>query len=558
LPVCNPGDLQVPVLVSPADGALVQMAGLTFHWVYNPTSCLPSNFEIQVSQSYNFTTYSGVTVDASEDHWSPNVGMLPATLYYWRVRATVVGGPGPWSPTWSFYTGPVCSPGSLQAPVPVFPLGFMFVYEAPWFEWSYPDTSCVSQGYHLQVSTSQDFSSLALDLRQANAAKVWHPIANFDDCSVYYWRVAAIEAGVDGPYSSTAMFSVNVAGGCTQPCTESQLVAPVPISPPHYSNVGVGPTQGLVPGLLEWGYPMPCWPQGFGIRLSTERDWSGPSLGGGVSPVTAPGGNWSPAVPLEAATQYWWEVFAGVGTTFGPPSPARSFFTGPECASANDAIPPTLLSPADGAVVDTLMPWLRYTPGQGGCVPDGYAIYLDTDPDFAGEEPYTSANFPGTTFIPDPVQDCMTYYWRVSPIQDEFILPWSEVWSFSTDADPNTVCAQGFLVGEALRDLACRFGPGYGWDIRWYWLLGEQTPVYARDMSGNWLAVQNQDAPDWICWVPRDGVDLTGAVENLRIFDGPTVCRRDLPQAECQAAGGTWVQPTGVVGAPAPPYCQCP
>ena len=43
------------------------------------------------------------------------------------------------------------------------------------------------------------------------------------------------------------------------------------------------------------------------------------------------GGNWTPALPLEPATQYYWEVFAGIGTTFGPPSPLRSFFTGPEC-----------------------------------------------------------------------------------------------------------------------------------------------------------------------------------------------------------------------------------
>ena len=557
MPICPPENLEIPVLVTPDDGTNVEIPGLTFHWVYNPAGCLPEEFEIQVSQSHSFDNLSGATLDVGESHWSPQVGLLSATIYYWRMRATVTDGPGPWSPTWSFYTGPVCEAASLVAPEPIFPAGYMFVYDAPFFEWTYPDDACVAEGYHLQVASDPGFATLVFDERRTDPSTLWLPTFDLENCSVYYWHVAAIQGGSDGPYSATETFSVNVAATCTQQCTEDQLVAPVPLGPPHYANVGTAPTEGLVPGLLWWGYPMPCLPEGFGVHLSTERDFSDSSLFGGVHPVTGFGGNWTPSVPLEPATQYWWEVFAGIGTTFGPTSPVRSFFTGPQCASGSDAIPPTLLSPEDGATVDTLTPWLRYTPGEGGCVPDGYAIYLDTDADFAGEEPYASLNLPGTTFIPDPLQDCTTYYWRVSPIQDDFILPWSEVWSFRTDANPNTVCAQGQPLGRAIRDLACRFGPGPGWEIRWYWLQGEETPVYARDMSGNWLAVQNQDDPDRICWVPRDGVEFPGSVENLRIFDAPTVCSRDLPQAECQAAGGTWVQPVGAV-AQLPPYCQCP
>ncbi len=138
-------------------------------------------------------------------------------------------------------------------------------------------------------------------------------------------------------------------------------------------------------GLLQWWYPMPCLPEGFGIHLSTTADFSEGSIGGGASPVTATGGNWTPVVLLEPATQYYWEVFAGVGTTFGPPSPLRSFFTGPVCEAAGGSEPPTLLTPVDGATVDSLMPWLHWTAGAASCIPDGYAIYLDTDDDFTGE-----------------------------------------------------------------------------------------------------------------------------------------------------------------------------
>jgi len=557
MPYCSAEELQIPVLVSPGDGMLIDIPGLTFHWIYNPAGCLPEGFEHQVSQTATFDSFTSTPFNVGEEHFSPEVGIASATVYYWRMRATVTDGVGPWSPTFSFHTGPVCDAASLVAPQPTFPLGYMFVYDAPFFQWTYPDDACVTEGYHLQVASDAGFTALVLDQRQANPAELWTPAVDYENCGVFYWRVAAIQGDSDGPYSATETFSVNVGASCTQQCTEDQLVAPIPIMPPHHANVGTAPTEGLVPGLLEWYYPMPCLPEGFGVHLSMERDFSDTSLFGGVHPVTAFGGNWTPAVPLEPATQYWWEVFAGVGTTFGPSSPVRSFFTGPECASPDEAVLPTLLSPEDGAIVDTLSPWLRYTPGEGGCVPDGYAIYLDTDPDFAGEDPYASIYWPGTTFIPDPLEDCTTYHWRVSPIQDEFVLPWSEVWSFSTDVDPDTVCAQGLLLGQAIQDLACRFGPGPGWDIRWYWLQGEQTPVYARDMSGNWLAVQNQDFPDEICWAPRDGVELPRSIDDLRIFNPPAACSGSLAQADCQAAGGMWIQPPGAA-APAPPYCQCP
>ena len=67
MPNCAPEDLQIPVMVSPADGANIEIAGLTFDWVYNPTDCLPEEFEIQVSQSPGFESYSGASLDVGEE-----------------------------------------------------------------------------------------------------------------------------------------------------------------------------------------------------------------------------------------------------------------------------------------------------------------------------------------------------------------------------------------------------------------------------------------------------------------------------------------------------------
>ncbi len=558
LPYCAPEDLQIPVMVSPADGENIEMAGLNFHWVYNPTDCIPEEFEIQVSQSPMFDSYSGVTLDVGEDHWSPAVGLLPATVYYWRMRGTVMAGPGPWGPTWTFYTGPTCESASLLAPEAVFPTGYMFIYDAPSFQWTYPDGTCVPDGYHLQASASDDFSSPVLDLDLAAPTTLAQPTADFENCGVYNWRVAATAAGSDGPFSAVNTFSVNAGASCTQTCTEEQLIAPQPMSPAPYSNVGTAPTEEYVTALLQWWYPMPCLPEGFGIHLATTADFSQGNIGGGASPVTATGGNWSPAVLLEPATQYYWEVFAGVGTTFGPPSPRRSFFTGPVCEIAGDSQPPTLLTPVDGMGVDSLTPWLHWTAGAGSCIPDGYAIYLDTDDDFTGEAPYSSySGLPATTFLPEPLDDCTTYYWKVAPILDGMELPASDVWSFTVRTGPSCPMS-GHLSGKAIRDAACRYGPGLAWDILGYFVAGETSPIAGRDITGDWYATDNPDNPGRRCWVPSDDIELLGDGSDMRILNPPLACKSSLDEDDCKQAGGKWIVPASNVKVPPPPYCACP
>lgn len=559
LPVCAVEDLVAPSPVSPANETSVEAPGLALQWSYNTSTCVPSTYQVEVARDAMFGPtgpISTATVNYGQNSWSPEVGLSFATIYYWRVRAAVPEGAGPWSAPWLFYTGPVCEAGELVPPQTLFPHGHMFVYEAPFFQWSYPEAGCLPDGYRVQASTDPGFGSITLDESLGWPAKMFIPTLDWENCETFYWRVAARAGGSDGPWSTVQSFSINVVFSCTQTCSDSQLVAPTPLSPPQHSNVGIAPAQGLVPDLLQWAYPMPCRPEGFVVRLSTEPSFSDISLFGEVSPVTIPGGSWGPSVPLQPATQYWWDVAARVGTTLGPSSLVRSFFTGPECAGGSEAIPPTLLSPADGAVVDTLTPLLRYTPGEGGCVPDGYAIYLATDPDFGGEPPYGWYNWPGTTFSPAPLEDCTTYYWRVAPIQDEFILPWSELWSFRTEVEG--ACLSGRIFGRARELLQCRFGPGPGWPILGYFLPGERSEIFARDISGRWFAIENPDNLGQMCWVLSEGVEPLGEVSNLRIYAAPEptaapTCRPELPQSECVAAGGRWVPTTAQGG-----YCRCP
>ena len=546
-PVCLPENLQIPVLYSPADGTNVAISGLTFHWVYNPAGCVPSTFEIQVSQSASFYNYSGTTLGADQSDWSPEVGLLSATVYYWRMRAAVPDGQGPWSPIWSFYTGPICDAGSLVAPEPIFPLGYMFVYDAPFLQWTYPSDACLPAGYHLQVSGSEDFSTLDLDLNMAGSSTLATPAIDLDNCAEYFWRVAASDGATDGPFSPTQSFSLNVAGGCAQACSPDQLEAPVPTNPPPGAIV-----DALQP-LLQWGYPYPCLPDGFTIHLSVDREFPDTSLFGSSGPPTMMGGNWSPPVPLEPATKYFWEVAARVGLTQGPFSQWRTFFTGPECESVGDVIAPTLLSPEDGAILDVWALYLSYTAGEGGCIPHGYNLYLGTDPDFDGEEPYQHLDYPGTA-IAVVLEDCTTYYWQVAPILDGFEQERSEVWSFTIRAEGP--CLAQLHEGIALQEAPCHHGPHPDWQIVGYILTGERALVYGRDMAGHWLAIDNPDNVGERCWVPREVIELPGGDSGLRILNPPESCSRDLSQEACQGAGGTWASGPAA-GAPSY-YCQCP
>jgi hypothetical protein len=558
IPVCQQAEqLGMPVLVTPDDGSNVEIAGLTFHWVYNPAGCLPNSFEIQVSQTAGFSTHSGAYLAASETHWSPQVGMNAATIYYWRMRAAVADGPGPWSPTFSFYTGPVCSADSLYAPALVFPISHLFVYDAPSFQWLYPDgpsNDCIPEGYHLQVSTSQDFSSPVLDLRQSDPTTLWTPVWDLENCSTYFWRVAAIAGETDGPYSTPEFFSINGLGTCTDPCTTDQLVRPNLLDPPSSANVGSAPTEGVVPDLLRWQYPMPCLADGFVIHLATSPDFSDTSLFGTTGPATSFVESWGPSVPLEPATQYWWEVAAVVGNTQGPFSYVRPFFTGPQCGSPYDLTAPTLVSPADGETVDTTSPLLRFAVGEGGCVPDGYAIYLGTDPNFGNADPFGVLVEPDARYGLVSLEDCTTYYWAVAAILDS-LGPRSETWSFTTQT--GAACGISLLEGLALETTPCLHGPGPGWPTEGYFALGERAPIYARDMSGQWLAIQNPDNISEMCWVPREAVEPLGDDSGLRIFNAPApACSADLAQEQCLAAGGTWAQ--RLAAGPPTHYCQCP
>jgi hypothetical protein len=186
----------------------------------------------------------------------------------------------------------------------------------------------------------------------------------------------------------------------------------------------------LLTPTLSWSYPdASCNPQGYRIELRTGPLFTDDLSGGTGNPSTT----WSPGSPLQPGKEYEWAVSPINGTTLGPIAGYRYFFTGPACDTAS-LHAPALLSPEDGASVTDLNPsliWLYPDP----CVPQGYAVNLSTDPTFTDTSLDGGTGNPTTRWGPGhPLSDCTTYFWRIAPMNDTTLGPFSEVNSFQTNA----------------------------------------------------------------------------------------------------------------------------
>jgi hypothetical protein len=95
-------DLAAPDLVAPAHRAVVRTLTPLLDWRYAGL-CTPAGFQVQVSAVRDFTQVdrSGNT-GGSTTQWTVSPALADCRTYYWRVRATSGGNPGPWASPISF------------------------------------------------------------------------------------------------------------------------------------------------------------------------------------------------------------------------------------------------------------------------------------------------------------------------------------------------------------------------------------------------------------------------------------------------------------------------
>jgi hypothetical protein len=560
---CEEADMfNIPEQTDPDNHSLVTDLRPTLRW--NWLACNPTEFIINLwTNATNGTmadTGFGGPTGSSQRNWAPSVDLVPGTAYIWQVAAKNSTLYSPYSPFWEFIVGPACGSADLLAPDPVEPIGGSVHTVDPTYVWDYSDPNCTPEGYSLQVSENNTFTSLVTNLRDDNPIKAWIPGDLLTDCEWYYWRVAGIDGPDDGPWSDVASFRTNAYGNCI--CLAEELATPVAVWPTPYEIV---PT--LLPR-LEWSYPGYCEVGGFAVHLSKEHDFSDTSLFGGTG---TPNTRWFPGEDLEPATQYWWEVAAGVDTDFGEYSSPRSFFTGPECSAFVGLTAPELISPIDGAQVTEGYATLRYKPGEPGCIPDGYFVNLQTDPSFSGVNLLGEYYLPGTTILTDPLEDCTIYYWKVAAIQGGLHGPESLTEWFFTNQSGTCMVPLGPMMATPLRDIACYLGPGTHYPkTGGFLLVGEWTEALGRNRFGDWVALVGLDGFGH-CWGQTEDVETTDDPMGLRELPEPEIpkpdepkpsgpgCNSDLGPEECRKAGGTYypICPGNYKVTP-PPCCVCP
>ncbi len=570
LPYCTSGQLFNPSPLLPVNGGVFVRGYDSLEWEWPISSCIPESYRVELSTEPDFvdTSLNGAT-GSPGTRWGPGSPLAAATQYWWRITAFADGTWGSHSIAFSFITDPVCTAASLVTPVAETPINNDIVSAlTPEFTWSYPDLNCLPEGFHLKTAETQDMSIMFIDADNPNiASRSMQAGYPFNDCQEYYYSVAVVSEGVESAYTVPKRFIIDATGSCD--CIAGATTIPVQTGPDNYE---------ILPDTyvnLEWRNPGGCFPDGAAVKISKDFDFAVSDdqefPGTFVTGYDPPG--------LDPATQYRWKAAYYMeesgSPVIGDYSGPRSFFTGPECTSLAEVVAPVRIAPADGSVVNTLTPALKYTTGIPGCIPDGYLLHLHTLADFSDPNLLGEFSLPGTTVLPDPpLTDCTWHYWTVAAVQDAGYGPASDRGSFFVDVDGT--CPPAAVPGipaTARQNNFCRIGtyPEHHEAI-WTFIAGEHVLVIARNPFTTYLQLMVLDQETKLpfekvitCWSLLSNFEPGWQIPSSQVgkfsfsdlpvaypppTPTPTYCNIKMSSTSCVNAGGTYNYKDN--------YCECP
>ena len=177
-----------------------------------------STFSSSLLDSYTVTA----SYTSTADYFYKNIsGLRYGTTYYWRVRAANnAPDTSGWSNSWHFTT----SYQLTTAPVLTAPandtIGIPYNSSVA-FSWQPIENV---QGYYYQISTSNDFSTIAA---QGNTSLTFTSVSNFSPTTTYYWRVRGYNNSGNSVWSQVWHFTTN----------DVVLTPPVLVSPANDATV---------------------------------------------------------------------------------------------------------------------------------------------------------------------------------------------------------------------------------------------------------------------------------------------------------------------------------
>jgi hypothetical protein len=305
---------------------------------------------------------------------------------------------------------------------------------------------------------------------------------------------------------------------------------------PSLSSSSFTVVDSLTP-TFRWSVSGPCIPSGWYMRVSKLTDPNNPVIYDTVDSFN----NTEPTnirpyfyttTVLEPKTFYimrfvpMWdntEIAALYEQTF-------LFQTGTLCSTELGDSPPVpiLLTPADGALENIgdgfiLLEWQT----DSACVWN-YDYEVSSQVDFSHLERF--GNLTGEMinlkalkdYDPDgpenPIEECTTYYWRVSVKSSLDEVPWSDTSSFKVSQYNGEECIQEKnpivpiepdLIVSINSNAFCRSGPSKVYPIVEVLQEGRQVVVEGRNQENTWRWVLLKES-DQRCWV------FSGLVENVQ------------------------------------------
>ncbi|HAP36766.1 MAG TPA: hypothetical protein DCQ28_12825 [Bacteroidetes bacterium] len=309
----------IPVLVSPAKGAVNQSPSLFLNW--NAVSSADF-YHLQISTDPFFSS------SVFEDNAIVNVtgqliqnlqvyGLTNNTKYYWRVAGGNFDGWSAFSATWDFTTviAPPITP-TLVSPSDVSfnqPTSLTVTWNA----------ATAATSYDLQLSLDPFFNNRVMDTTVSGTTKTISGLAN---STTYYWRVRAKNSGGNSDYTIARMFTTIIS-------------TPLIISP---INNAINQSVSIS---LKWK-AVP-FVDVYHVQVSTDSVFSSTFIyNSDVLPLNAQDTQVVVIDGLANNTKYFWRVNALNAAS-------TSLFSSRYLFTTITTVPqtPTQLSPLDGAIM---------------------------------------------------------------------------------------------------------------------------------------------------------------------------------------------------------------
>ncbi len=180
-------------LITPANGAMNQnYSNLIFDW---SDAFGATGYELEIDNTSDFSG-SVVTYNSTTSTKTVN-NLMPATIYYWRVRATDGAAFGTYSEVRSFNSNTLEN-FTLQLPLNN---AINQEYVSLVLDWS---NALGAAGYAVEISTASDFSVSPLSYTSTNST---YTAMNLAPVTTYYWHVRVVNGTNIGTWSDTWNFT---------------------------------------------------------------------------------------------------------------------------------------------------------------------------------------------------------------------------------------------------------------------------------------------------------------------------------------------------------------